>query len=128
MKAKRYFSIGSDSQNDLQFDPSACAPFHLLLCQDQNGSVWVSSRIAQAPYQLNGRLDSQTRILHVGAELFVGKHRIDWMSIFDISPDEIVVQELENKAVDAKQKGMRFQLIFIYLAIALILFLMAFYI
>ena len=128
MKAKRYLSIGSDSQNDLQFATSAWAPFHLLLCQDQNGSVWVSSRTAQAPYQLNGHSDSQTRILDIGDELFVGQHRIDWMPIFGISADQIVAQEVENKAADAKQKGMRFQLIFIYLAIALILFLMALYI
>jgi len=128
MKAKRYLSIGSDSQNDLQFDASACAPFHLLLCQDQNGSVWVSSRTAQAPYQLNGHPDTQTRILDAGDELFVDKHHIDWMPIFGISPDEIVAQQVQIKAADEKQKGMRFQLIFIYLAIALILFLMAFYI
>lgn len=128
MKAKHYLSIGSDSQNDLQFAPSACAPFHLLLCQDLNGLVWVSSRTAQAPYQLNGQTESHTRILNVGAELFVGQHHIDWMPIFGISADEIVVQEEQNKAAQEKQKGMRFQLIFIYLAIALLLFLMAFYI
>jgi hypothetical protein len=50
------------------------------------------------------------------------------MPIFGISPDEIVAQQVQIKAADEKQKGMRFQLIFIYLAIALILFLMAFYI
>ncbi len=128
MKATRYYSIGSDPQNDLQFEAAICAPFHLLLCQDQSGAVWVSSRTAQAYYQLNGNPTTQTRALEAGDELSVGPQNIDWMHIFGISPAEIVAREEQVKAVEEKQKGLSFQLIFIYLAIALILFLMAFYI
>ena len=128
MKATRYYSIGSDPQNDLQFEAALCVPFHLLLCQDRNGSVWVSSRTAQARYHLNGHSATQTRILEAGDELFVGPSHIDWMHIFGISPAEIVAREVLNKAADEKQKGLSLQLILIYIAIAVILFLMAFYI
>jgi hypothetical protein len=128
MKATRYYSIGSDPQNDLQLAAASCAPFHLLLCQDPNGSVWVSSRTAQARYHLNGHSATQTSTLEAGDELFVGPDNIDWMHIFGISPAEIAAREVQNKAADEKQKGLSLQLIFIYIAIALILFLMAFYI
>jgi hypothetical protein len=106
MKATRYFSIGSDPQNDLQFATTECVPFHLLLGQDQSGNVWVASRTAGAFYQLNGQLGTQTMALEAGDELSIA----------------------QKEAAEEKQKGLRFQLIFIYIAIALLLFLMAFYI
>ena len=128
MKAMRYFSIGSDPQNELQLATTECVPFHLLLGQDQSGNIWVASRTAGAFYQLNGQLATQTMALEAGDELAIGPNRIDWMSIFDISPAEIVVKATQHKEEEEKQKGLRFQLIFIYIAIALLIFLMAFYI
>ena len=128
MKATRYFSIGSDPQNDLQLAATASAPFHLLLGQDQSGVVWTSSRTAGAFYELNGQVSSQTTTLEVGDKLAIGAYPIDWMSIFDISPAEIVEKATQHKEEGEKQKGLRFQLIFIYIAIALLIFLMVFYI
>lgn len=128
MKATRYFSIGSDPQNELQLATTECVPFHLLLGQDQSGNIWVASRTAGAYYELNGQVSSQTTALEVGDKLAIGAYPIDWMSIFDISPAEIVVKATQHKEEEEKQKGLRFQLIFIYLAIALLVFLMAFYI
>jgi|688.fasta_scaffold435960_2 hypothetical protein len=128
MKATRYFSIGSDPQNELQLSTTECAPFHLLLGQDQSGNVWVASRTAGAFYQLNGQLGTQTIALEAGDELSIGPNRIDWMQVFGISPAEIVAREAQKEVAEEKQKGLRFQLIFIYIAIALLIFLMAFYI
>jgi hypothetical protein len=128
MKAMRYFSIGSDPQNELQLATTDCVPFHLLLGQDQSGNIWVASRTAGAFYQLNGQLATHTMALEAGDELAIGAYPIDWMSIFDISPAEIVVKATQHKEEEEKQKGLRFQLIFIYIAIALLIFLMAFYI
>lgn len=128
MKATRYFSIGSDSQNELQLATTECAPFHLLLGQDQAGNVWVASRTAGAFYQLNGQLAHKTLALEAGDELSIGSNRIDWMQVFGISPTEIVEREAQKEAANEKQKGLRFQLIFIYIAIVLLIFLMAFYI
>jgi hypothetical protein len=50
------------------------------------------------------------------------------MSIFDISEEEISAREVKEEAVQQEQKGLRIQLVFIYLAIALVLFLLAFFI
>jgi hypothetical protein len=50
------------------------------------------------------------------------------MQVFGISPAEIVAREAQKEVSEEKQKGLRFQLIFIYIAIALLIFLMAFYI
>jgi hypothetical protein len=128
MKATRYFSIGSDPQNDLQLASTECVPFHLLLGQDQAGNVWVASRTAGAFYQVNGQLNTQTIALDAGDEISIGANRVDWMQVFGISPAEIVAKEAQKEVAEEKQKGLRFQLIFIYIAIALLLFLMAFYI
>jgi hypothetical protein len=128
MKATRYFSIGSDPQNELQLETTACFPFHLLLGQDHAGNVWVASRTAGAFFQLNGELTTQTHLLEPGDDLAIGPNHIDWMDIFGISPTEIVAREAQKEVAKEKQKGLRFQLIFIYLAIALLVFLMAFYI
>ena len=128
MKATRYFSIGSDPQNELQLATAECVPFHLLLGQDQSGNVWVASRTAGAFYQLNGQLATKTLALEAGDELSIGSNRIDWMQVFGISPTEIVEREAQKEVAEEKQKGLRFQLIFIYIAIALLIFLMAFYI
>jgi hypothetical protein len=50
------------------------------------------------------------------------------MRVFDISSVEMSVGEEQQKSTSEKQNGLRFQLIFIYLAIALLIFLIAFYI
>jgi hypothetical protein len=128
MQATRYFSIGSNPQNDLQLTATESVPFHLLLGQDQAGNVWVASRTARAFYQLNGQLATKTIALEAGDELSIGANRIDWMAVFGISPAEIGAREAQKEAIVEKQKGLRFQLIFIYIAIALLIFLMAFYI
>lgn len=128
MKATRYFSIGSDPQNDLQFTAATCAPFHLLLGQDREGNIMAASRTAGAYFQINGEQTNQTHALQPGDELTIGPNLIDWMGIYGISQSEIVTREAQKEATEEKQKGLRFQLIFIYIAIALLIFLMAFYI
>jgi pSer/pThr/pTyr-binding forkhead associated (FHA) protein len=128
MNAMRYFSIGSDPQNDLQLPATDCAPFHLLLGQDQAKNVLIASRAAGAGYLLNGQLVTQTSYLQAGDELRVGSNVVDWMRVFDISSVEMSVGEEQQKSTSEKHNGLRFQLIFIYLAIALLIFLIAFYI
>jgi flagellar basal body-associated protein FliL len=50
------------------------------------------------------------------------------MHIFGITEAEISLQEAQAENAAQENKGLRMQLIFIYLAVALVLFLIAFYI
>jgi heme/copper-type cytochrome/quinol oxidase subunit 2 len=66
--------------------------------------------------------------LHAGDTLSIGAQTVDWMRIFGITEAEISLQEAQAENAAQENKGLRMQLIFIYLAVALVLFLIAFYI
>mgnify|MGYP003913118179 CR=1 FL=1 len=128
MNATRYFSIGSEAQNDLQLPDATCAPFHLILYRDPSQQILVANRMAHAVYELNGQSCSKTMTLRAGDTLSIGAQTINWMHIFGITEAEISLQEAQAENAAQENKGLRMQLIFIYLAVALVLFLIAFYI
>jgi hypothetical protein len=127
MKSTRYFHIGSDPSNDQQIDGPNVTSFHVVLYQDYLGNVWVCSQTAGSAYSLNEVLENRTQRLVPGNELYIGAEPINWMSIFGVSVAEIEKISVEKKAHEVVQKKMNLQLVLIYLAIATILFLMAFY-
>jgi hypothetical protein len=128
MNAKKYFSIGSEAQNDLQLSEAFCAPFHLFLYRDSYDHIMVANRTAGANYHLNGQICTHTKKLHANDTLHIGSQQIDWMAIFEISEVEISAIEAQEESALQEQKGLRIQLVLIYVAIAALLFLMAFYI
>ncbi|MEY5001183.1 MAG: hypothetical protein RLZZ211_1219 [Bacteroidota bacterium] len=128
MNAIKYYTIGSELQNNLQISGAGCAPFHLLLMRNSNGQVLVSNQLPQNGYAINGQQYLQMMVLQAGDTLTIEGQNINWMSIFDISDEEISAREVKEEVVKQEQKGLRIQLVFIYLAIALVLFLMAFFI
>jgi hypothetical protein len=128
MNAVRYYSIGSHASNNLKLAASNCAPFHLMLHKDQTGQVLVSTRMAQASFHLNGSPRNETVALQPGDELSIGAQQINWMQVFSITAEEIIHKQTTEANNQTERKGMRIQLILIYLAIVVLLFLMAFYI
>jgi heme/copper-type cytochrome/quinol oxidase subunit 2 len=84
--------------------------------------------MAHAVYELNGQSCSKTMTLRAGDTLSIGAQTVDWMRIFGITEAEISLQEAQAENAAQENKGLRMQLIFIYLAVALVLFLIAFYI
>jgi FHA domain len=128
MNAIKYYTIGSELQNDLPITGADCASFHLLLMRNASGQVLVSNRLPQNGYAINGQQYLHLMALQAGDELSIGGQKINWMTIFDISEEEISAREVKEEFVKQEQKGLRIQLVFIYLAIALVLFLLAFFI
>jgi hypothetical protein len=128
MNAVRYYSVGSHGSNNLKLDASISAPFHLLLHKEQTGQVLVSTRMPQASFQLNGAQRNEMVALQPGDELSIGVQQINWMQVFSINEEEISHKQTIEANNQTESKGMRIQLVLIYLAIAVLLFLMAFYI
>ena len=128
MNAVRYYSIGSHPSNHLQLDAATGSPFHLMLYKDQRGQVLVATRMAQALYHLNGSPRNEMLALQPGDQLAVGDQQINWMQVFGITAEEIIERQTTEENNQSAQKGMRIQLVLIYLAIIVLLFLMAFYI
>lgn len=128
MNPVRYYSIGSHASNNLKLDAGQSAPFHLMLHKDQTGQVLVSTRMARAFYQLNGESRSEMVVLQPGDQLSIGAQQINWMQVFSITAEEIIQRQTTEAHNQTEQKGMRIQLVLIYLAIIVLLFLMAFYI
>ena len=128
MNAVRYYSIGSHASNNLKLDAANSAPFHLMLHKDQTGQVLVSTRMAQATFYLNGSPKNEMVALQPGDELSIGAQQINWMQVFSITAEEIIHKQTIEANNQTERKGMRIQLVLIYLAIIVLLFLMAFYI
>jgi hypothetical protein len=128
MNAVRYYSIGSHASNNLKLDATISAPFHLMLHKDQTGQVLVTTRMPQTSFHLNGAPRNEMVVLQPGDELSIGAQQINWMQIFSITAEEIIYQQTTEENNQTERKGMRIQLVLIYLAIVVLLFLMAFYI
>ena len=128
MNAVKYYSIGSHASNHLQLDAATCSPFHLMLYKDQRGQVLVTTRMAQALYHLNESPRKEMLALQPGDHLAVGDQQINWMQVFGITAEEIIEKQTTEENNQSAQKGMRIKLVLIYLAIIVLLFLMAFYI
>lgn len=128
MNAVRYYSVGSHPSNNLKLDAANSAPFHLMLHKDQTGQVLVSTRMAQAAFHLNGSPRNEMVALQPGDELSIGAQPINWMQVFSITAEEIIHKQTIEANNQTERKGMRIQLVLIYLAIVVLLFLMAFYI
>ncbi len=99
-----------------------------MLHKDQTGQVLVSTRMAQASFHLNGSPRNEMVALQPGDELSIGAQQINWMQVFSITAEEIIHKQTTEANNQTERKGMRIQLILIYLAIVVLLFLMAFYI
>lgn len=128
MNAVRYYSIGSHASNNLKLDAAESAPFHLMLHKDQTGQVLVTTRMAQASFELNGVPRNEMVALQPGDKLSIGAQQINWMQIFSITAEEIIQKQTYEENNQIERKGMRIQLVLIYLAIIVLVFLMAFYI
>lgn len=128
MNAVRYYSIGSHASNNLKLDAAISAPFHIMLYKDQTGQVLVTTRMSQASFHLNGEPRNEMVALQPGDVLSIGAQQINWMHIFSITAEEIMQKQTTEENNQTERKGMRIQLILIYLAIVVLLFLMAFYI
>jgi len=128
MNTRKYFSIGSNPNNDLQLEGAGINPFHLFLYKDAVGQVFVSTRAPGTLFTINNAAHKELYILETQDQLALAGHLIDWKAIFEISQEEIqVVKQTQTKAFET-DKRLKIQLILIYTAIAALLILMAFYI
>jgi hypothetical protein len=123
-----YYSIGSSPSNSLQITGANCVPFHLLLYKEKSGQVYVCSRGVNAPYLLNGISRSDLQMLEAGDQLQIGSQIINWMPIFGITEGELREKAAKKEQHNAENKGMRIQLLLIYLAILVLICLLGFYI
>ena len=128
MNAVRYYSIGSHASNNLKLDAAISAPFHLMLFKDQTGQVLVATRMDGASFYLNGATRNEMVALQPGDKLSIGAQQINWMQVYAITAEEIIHKQTTEANNQTERKGMRIQLVLIYLAIIVLLFLMAFYI
>jgi FHA domain len=80
MNAIKYYTIGSELQNDLPITGADCASFHLLLMRNASGQVLVSNRLPQNGYAINGQQYLHLMALQAGDELSIGGQKINWMN------------------------------------------------
>lgn len=152
MESKIYWSIGSDAKNDSQIIAPGVAPFHILLLKDEMGRVFVCPRMSNAKFRSNGIEYNLVKELSPSCNLEIAHQSIDWRKIFKLPPIEFIAQtpnEAESQSPNDAQgqeqipnseqnslseeksnkvKGINLQLVLIYTLIALMLFLLAFYI
>ena len=128
MEMLRYYSIGCHPCNVLQLTSDQSAPFHALLYNDGRGHILVANRASQHPLFVNGAPHTGLVELHAGDQLSIAAQSIDWMQIFGVKPEEHMAHEEKEQNNISVQRGMRVQLVLIYLAVAIMLFLLAVYI
>lgn len=128
METLRYYSVGSHPSNALQLTSDHSAPFHALLLNDGRGHILVVNRASQHPLFVNGAPQRGLVELHAGDQLSIAAQPIDWMQIFGIKPEVHMELEVKEQNHISVQRGLRVQLILIYLAVAIMLFLLAVYI
>ncbi len=128
METLRYYSVGSHPSNALQLTNDHSAPFHALLYNDGRGHILVANRASQHPLFVNGAPHRGLVELHAGDQLSIATQPIDWMQVFGIKPEEHMKLEVKEQNNISVQRGMRVQLILIYVAVAIMLFLLAVYI
>lgn len=128
MNTLKYYSIGSHPNNDLQISAVPCAAFHLLLYKNDSAQVVVCTRMYQASFIVNGSSKNELYTLRPDDQLFIGTQMIDWMPIFAITAAQITQHQTSEAKIVKEQKGLRVQLVLIYLVVIAMLFLMAFYI
>ena len=128
METLRYFSIGSHPSNALQLADDKSAPFHALLYNDGRGHILVANRASQHQLFVNGAPHKGLVELHAGDQLSIDAQAIDWMQIFGVKPEERIELEVKEQNNISVQRGMRVQLVLIYVAVAIMLILLAVYI
>lgn len=157
MEPKIYWSIGSDAKNDSQIIAPGVSPFHILLLKDEMGRVFVCPRISNAKFRSNGIEYNLVKELSPSCNLEIANQNIDWRKIFKLpqieiadktpfsaqskgsahsqdqereGPEQIPNSEQAQPSAEKsnKVKGINLQLVLIYTFIALMLFLLAFYI
>ena len=128
MKRPMYYSLGSASSNDIILSGPTAVPFHLSLYKDSAGQVLAATRTPAAYYILNGVPQYHTAVLKPHDELSVAGQLIHWINLFDIDEAELNSFVKQEEQAEVAQKGMRLQLVLIYLAVVVLLFLMAFYV
>ena len=132
MFAKRYIKIGAAAANDLQFTDPELLPFHALLLQDSNGTVFFSLCVAEAKALLNGNPVEQIAMLSSEDHLQIGATNLAIKDLFEW-PEQQITESINatesGKLTDSSTKrGLSLQLVLIYAAVALLLILMAFYV
>ena len=132
MFAKRYIKIGAAAANDIQFTDPELLPYHALLLQDSNGSVYFHLCVAEARAILNGAAVEQLAELHADDHLQIGTTNLAIKDLFDwpvqATTDTDKATDSDTGLEPSSKRGLSLQLVVIYAAVALLLILMAFYV
>ena len=132
MFAKRYIKIGAAAANDLQFTDPELLPFHALLLQDSNGTVFFSLCVAEAKAILNGNPVEQIAMLSSEDHLQIGATNLAIKDLFDwpvqVTTDTNNATDSDTGLESSSKRGLSLELVVIYAAVALLLILMAFYV
>lgn len=128
MNRSVYYSLGSASSNNIILSGPTAVPFHLSLYKDSDGQVLASTRTPGAYYILNGVPQYNTVKLKPHDELSVAGQLIHWINLFDIDEAELNSIVKQEEHAEVSQKGVRIQLVLIYVAVVVLLFLLGFYI
>lgn len=132
MFAKRYIKIGAEAANDIQFTDPELLPYHALLLQDSNGSVYFHLCVAEARAMLNGTPVEQLAELHADDHVQIGTTNLAIKDLFDwpvqVTTDTNNATDSDTGLESSSKRGLSLQLVVIYAAVALLLILMAFYV
>jgi pSer/pThr/pTyr-binding forkhead associated (FHA) protein len=132
MFAKRYIKIGAAAANDIQFTDPELLPYHALLLQDSNGSVYFHLCVAEARAMLNGTPVEQLAELHADDHVQIGTTNLAIKDLFDwpvqVTTDTNNATDSDTGLESSSKRGLSLQLVVIYAAVALLLILMAFYV
>ena len=132
MFAKRYIKIGAAAANDIQFADPELLPYHALLLQDSNGTVYFNLCVAEAKALLNGNAIHHLVELEATDQLQIGTTNLAIKDLFDWPVQENTNSTKATKTVTSiesnSKSGLSLQLVVIYTAVALLLILMAFYV
>jgi pSer/pThr/pTyr-binding forkhead associated (FHA) protein len=132
MFAKRYIKIGAAPANDIQFADPELLPYHALLLQDSNGTVYFNLCVAEARALLNGTAVEQLVELDADDHLQIGTTNLAIKDLFDwpvqVTTDTNNATDSDTGLESSSIRGLSLQLVVIYAAVALLLILMAFYV
>lgn len=132
MFAKRYIKIGAAAANDIQFTDPELLPYHALLLQDSNGSVYFHLCVAEARAMLNGTPVEQLAELHADDHVQIGTTNLAIKDLFDwpvqVTTDTNNATDSDTGLESSSKRGLSLELVVIYAAVALLLILMAFYV
>ena len=132
MFAKRYIKIGAAAANDIQFADPELLPYHALLLQDSNGTVYFNLCVAEAKALLNGNAIHHLVELEATDQLQIGTTNLAIKDLFDwpvqVAAETVNATDSDAVIESSSKRGLSLQLVVIYAAVALLLILMAFYV